>query len=86
MAEHAFCGSCARPIVWAATPAGKLIPLDADPVADGNIAAHRDESGNLWARVLRKDEAPAENERRGLSHFTSCPNADQHRRRRGGPT
>lgn len=76
------CRSCGAPIVWATTPAGKLIPLDPQPVDDGNLAVHRDEDGiHLYARVLKKGEEPAEHERRGVSHFTTCPQADQHRRR-----
>lgn len=81
MPDTARCSSCGRPIRWAAMSSGKLNPLDADPVPDGNVAAHLDDDGNLRARVLKKDEQPLAHERRGRSHFTSCPNAALHRRR-----
>lgn len=81
MGEPARCRSCGREIQWASTSAGKLIPLDAQPVADGNIAAHRDADGNLWARTLKRGEQALEHERRGVSHFATCPHAAAHRRR-----
>lgn len=50
MAE--LCRSCDAEIVWAILPSGKAIPLDAQPVPDGNIAALRDHRGNIQARAL----------------------------------
>lgn len=76
------CKSCDGPIVWATLPSGKLMPLDAQPVPNGNIAARRDERGDLVARVLKDGEQPANGERRGTSHFATCPNAAAHRRPR----
>lgn len=77
----AACKSCSGAIEWAILPTGKLMPLDAQPVADGNIAARRDDRGDLVARVLKVGEQPADGERRGTSHFATCPNAAAHRRR-----
>jgi len=31
------CRSCREPIVWARTPAGKLMPLDPTPTEQGNV-------------------------------------------------
>jgi len=31
------CTSCMAPILWASTEKGKAIPLDRDPVPDGNL-------------------------------------------------
>lgn len=81
MTETARCRSCGRPVRWATMPTGKLNPLDADPDPTGNIAAHLDARGDLHARVLKAGEEPEPHERRGVSHFSSCPQADQHRRR-----
>lgn len=78
----ATCRSCSSPISWATLPDGKLMPLDAKSVPDGNIAAHRDERGDLQARVLKDGDELVEGERRGVSHFASCPNAAAHRRSR----
>lgn len=76
------CRSCAAPIVWATTPAGRLIPIDAQPVDDGNVAVHRSLDGvHMYARVLKVGEEPEPGEGRGTSHFATCPNADAHRRR-----
>lgn len=80
MPKTARCRSCDAPMLWASTPAGKLMPLDAEPVEHGNVAAHRDEDGNLWARALRVGEEPLEHEARYVTHFSSCPNGSLHRR------
>jgi hypothetical protein len=66
--------------VWAVTDNGKNIPLDATPTEDGNIAAHRDTTGQLRARVLRHGDTVAEWEIRGTAHWATCPHADQHRK------
>lgn len=80
----ARCGSCKADIVWAITVAtGKRIPLDAQPSEDGNVAVHRDQvNGELIARVLKDGEQTGPWEHRGVSHFATCPNADQHRKRK----
>ncbi len=83
MPEPARCRSCQQEIVWATMPTGCLNPLDATPTPDGNIAAYRDSAGDLQARVLKAGEEPLTHEHRGVSHFSTCVNADAHRRRRG---
>lgn len=75
------CRSCGAAIVWAVLPSGKAVPLDAQPVVGGNVAAYRDHTGTLQARVLKAGEEPAAVEHRGVSHFATCPNAHEHRRR-----
>lgn len=79
------CISCGAPIAWAMTDSGARMPLDVPSTDTGNVAAHRDESGVLRARVLPADVAPARHERLTTSHFASCPNAAEHRRRRAAP-
>lgn len=81
MAETARCKSCDSPIRWATMPTGKANPLDAEPTPDGNIAAYIDAKGDLRARALTRGEEPEPPERRGTSHFSTCPNAAAHRRR-----
>lgn len=80
----AQCRSCGRDIWWATTPGNSLIPLDAQPHPAGNLAVHRERNGDLIARPLKGDEEPRSDERRGISHFATCPNANAHRRRRTG--
>lgn len=36
-ADTARCSSCHRPVWWGRTRAGKLMPLDPEPVEDGNV-------------------------------------------------
>ncbi|HMI85960.1 MAG TPA: hypothetical protein VK550_17805 [Polyangiaceae bacterium] len=73
----AYCRSCGARIVWAKTPAGKAMPLDADPVTDGNIVLEEDNAGAIahvrsaafgGVGVFHK------------SHFATCPNAARHRK------
>lgn len=70
----ATCRSCGRPVVWSQTEAGKYIPLDPEPVYDGNVVL---EAHGALARVV----APRRDVKRHISHFVTCPNAGQHRRR-----
>jgi hypothetical protein len=67
------CRSCGAVIVWARTVADRLMPLDAEPVADGNIVlvngmavstANDDPAGQLHYK----------------SHFATCPQSDQWRK------
>jgi hypothetical protein len=81
----ATCGSCGAAIRWAITPAGKRMPIDREPVADGNveITGHTGD-GTPRVRVLGKTEIgqpTLEGDRpRFVSHFATCPNAGRHRR------
>lgn len=69
------CKSCGAPIRWARTPSGKATPLDADPIAtgevvlDGGIARHVD--------LLTETDGP-----RYRVHWATCPQADSHRKAR----
>jgi hypothetical protein len=37
-----FCSTCKAPILWAITSGGHPMPIDPDPVADGNLRRRRD--------------------------------------------
>lgn len=71
----AECRSCGKPIDWAKTTQGKLTPVDTDSagVEGGNLAVWRGPKGQLFCRVLTKDEAPWANEKWGTSHWATCP-------------
>lgn len=69
----ARCQSCGAEIRWAETPGGKWIPLDAEPVSDGNVVV-RETDGVPEAVVVAKTAG------RYVSHFATCPNAKGHRR------
>jgi hypothetical protein len=81
----ANCRSCNAAILWARTSAkGKFIPIDPDPVDDGNIELSKDDEGQLLARVLIGSEGTLpgfETPLRYKSHFATCPHANSHRRR-----
>lgn len=81
-----FCKSCGARVVWGITSAGKRMPVDVDPAANGNvslrwIAAGRHYAidvlgGEVLAKAREEDETPLH-----LSHFATCPKAERHRRR-----
>lgn len=74
------CKSCGAPIRWAQTVNGKAIPLDRHPVTGGNIVLSR-KTGKELAYVMPDGDETAE--LRYVSHFATCPNAEEHRRRDG---
>lgn len=76
----ARCRSCGAAILWATNDhTGGGIPVDAEPVANGNITLDR--SGpKVLAHVLRKGEDVAEGTARYQSHFSTCPQAKTWRR------
>lgn len=80
------CRSCRAPIRWAVTTAGRRMPLDLEPVPDGNVVIEGEKDGVPVVRVLHRDEQPAlfeaDQPERFTSHFASCPDADRHRRPR----
>ena len=73
-------------MLWALTEKGRRIPLDRNPVPDGNIEiGEPDDVGQIHARVVSGQDKlspglfPAT---RYKSHFSTCPNAKRHRRRK----
>ena len=90
------CRSCGAQIFWAVTANGKRMPLDAQPHPEGNLVL-RTQAGPdgqealddpllclSVAAVAKLEEhgIPARlGEPRYLSHFATCPQAGQHRRK-----
>jgi hypothetical protein len=73
------CSSCHAEILWKKTDRGKSIPLDKEPVEDGNIrinGAHADVLSALELTAARED-----GELLHKSHFATCPNARKHRKK-----
>jgi hypothetical protein len=76
------CRSCGAPIRWAVTVNGKRMPVDDQPVPDGNLVLS-DPTPGAYAPVaaafdpqqLLIDDPP-----RFVSHFATCPQADQYRK------
>lgn len=82
------CRSCKAPVVWVQTEAtekkaGRNMPLDADPentaralvVPDGNIVFIGKTTGD-GTPIVRYVKGG-----KHRSHFATCPNAKEHRRR-----
>ena len=80
------CRSCKAEIRWAITTGGYLMPLDPDPVPDGNlrletVLAGEHKTPRVWVVPLAQrtgDDAG----QLYKPHFATCPYVDQHRRRR----
>lgn len=65
------CRSCPATVRWVLTAAtGARMPLDPDPVEDGNVVLDW-VNGSVVARVLRKGET--HDGPRYVSHFATCP-------------
>lgn len=79
------CRSCGAPILWAFTEKGRRIPLDRNPVPDGNIEISDPTDGPITSRVVSGQGTlspglfPAT---RYKSHFATCEFAKRHRRRK----
>ncbi len=71
----ATCSTCNAPVLWVWTALGKKMPLDAEPNERGNIGL----DAHGFAVVL--DMFSASDVVRYTSHFASCPQAAQHRRK-----
>jgi hypothetical protein len=76
------CRSCEAPLLWARTEKGRRIPLDPDPYAGddprGLFVLRRELGLAPLAVAATPDAFPGEPVYR--SHFTTCPNAKEHRR------
>lgn len=86
MPTKLFCDSCGAPLRWhkarptQKNPFPKANPLDVYPNQKGNISLFPNgEYEILTKQVLEK--ARAENKELFTSHFSTCPNAKQFRRK-----
>ncbi len=80
MPERSPCRSCKAPLLWVRTAAfDSLMPLDADPVPDGNIVLIDGKAhvmkGDLFEPFI--DDRP-----RYKSHHATCPEADKWRKKK----
>ena len=76
--DRALCKSCEARILWVLTSKGSKMPLDPEPVADGNMVV---EPGGTLRTVKKKDAnaIPFETPRY-KSHFATCKFAASHRK------
>jgi hypothetical protein len=75
------CSSCNALIFWALTKNGKRIPIDAEPVSNGNLRVEWSPDFETATAFVVGPDRSLWPENRYVSHFSSCPNAAQHRRR-----
>lgn len=75
------CRSCGAVLIWAVTDSGRRMPLDFDPVPNGNLVLSRDRDSPR-AIVLSPGQQPHVSVPRYISHFSSCPHAKRFRRAR----
>jgi hypothetical protein len=93
--EPKLCGSCRAKILWAAilgeggqrirnddTGRFRSMPVDWEPSPHGNVVVYWREGEGFVCRTLKLDEQPREGEKLRTSHFYSCPNAPQHRKKK----
>lgn len=80
------CRSCKAPVTWALSTSGAAMPLDTEPSPAGNVlVVPCGEFGiSRLAVVLSKgalDRATVQGAVLRTSHFATCPDAPQHRKR-----
>ena len=73
------CRRCPEPVLWVRTPAGKAMPVDPEPSADGNVAVRRDGRGAWLGRVVTAELPLLPYERLHLPHFATCAPTVAHR-------
>jgi hypothetical protein len=82
------CKSCGAPIFDAITTNGKRMPVNTMPKPEGRFTIRRDIMGNFVAVYIDKhtlgmlEQHPDGKPDAYVSHFATCPNADQHRKPR----
>lgn len=71
----AKCRSCEALVIWAQMPSGKMAPFDEEPDPKGQwvIIGGKARREELEDRALMRPMH--------TSHFATCPDAQQHRRR-----
>jgi hypothetical protein len=73
----AHCRSCEALIVWTLTEKGKRMPVDAEPVAGGNLRLdHERPVHSFVVEPSLLDELDTTDDgKRYVSHFSTCPDA-----------
>lgn len=74
------CRSCGAPITWKTYDrTGKQIPLDREPRADGNLVVE--------GKTCRQADQLLDREKtRFVTHFATCPDAEDWRTKQGRTT
>jgi hypothetical protein len=75
------CRSCHAPLIWAETVKGRHMPLDKQPAHDGNIRLDYSRGDYQPPIAIVVTGRVPDNVKLYTSHFATCPNAAQHRKR-----
>ena len=72
------CKSCNAVVIWCVTTTGKSMPVDQRQSPHGNLVLeYQPATGDTLARYVPPGEGTH------TSHFATCPQAAEHRRRQG---
>lgn len=75
------CRSCAAPIHWVRLTSGKMHPCDPDPVSvEACAKGDKLVLDNGQIHVITGSENVSNMPRGYVSHFATCPDANEHRR------
>ncbi len=79
------CRSCKQLIVWTTTKNGKSMPCDVEPSEKGTFFLFRVEDRIDAVHEFSKDDprcgrAWDRDQKKHASHFSTCPNAAEHRK------
>lgn len=74
------CSSCKAPIRWVVTEAGKAMPVDYEPKADGNLVLSKSQDGKQLISKAFDPTKHNDGRRRWVSHFATCKFAGTHRK------
>jgi len=77
---RAECDSCQAGVIWTVTTNAVAMPVDYEPAAGGNLRLEW-RNGKVLSSVVKPSLAYGRTDLR-TSHFATCPQAAQHRKRR----
>ncbi len=78
--SQAQCSSCRAPVYWIVTASGAKMPVDCEPEGCRRPMLGASARDRI-IHALQPDELPSV-DGVGVSHFVTCPNRDQHRKRK----
>lgn len=81
MANTIKCRSCGASIIFILSTKGRRIPCDAQPIKFNYELGGPDKVVTKNGEVLTGKISESGSETGYISHFATCPNANQHRRR-----
>lgn len=78
--EPVECRTCKAKMYWVVTKNGKNMPVDAQPSPRGGLVITLKPDGKLYAEAFMPNDAAHAKRNRYVSHFSTCPQRDQHRK------